>query len=267
MALGVGGIKGSLPVHGVEQFDENDGKERKLISNFFNWFHLVYHAQYEGAVKEDGRGISIWDTFSHTLGKVVDGSNGDVANDQYHCYKEDIKLLVDLGVKGIVNKKGITYYNNLIDELLKNGIEPFVTIFHWDLPQILQDEYGGFLSKKIVKDFVAYADTCFEAFGDRVKKWVTINELLRDSATEPYIVAHNLLLSHATTIKLYREKYQKKQKGLIDITVVTHWFIPYTNSISDQKATRRILDFYLGWFMDPLTRGDYPATMRSNVGA
>ncbi|XP_057833519.1 beta-glucosidase 12 [Cryptomeria japonica] len=297
----------SLSVRGESHSQTRFGR-KSFPSNFaFGLGSASY--QYEGAVKEDGRGISIWDTFSHTPGKIVDGSNGDVANDQYHRYKEDVKLLVDLGVKsyrfsiawpriypkgrGIVNKKGIAYYNNLIDELLKNGIEPFVTIFHWDLPQILQDEYGGFLSQKIVKDFVAYADTCFEAFGDRVKKWVTINELLSialsgynngnhapgrcsksignctegDSATEPYIVAHNLLLSHAATVKLYREKYQKKQKGLIGVTVVTHWFIPYTNSISDQKATRRILDFYLGWFMDPLTRGDYPTTMRSNVGA
>ncbi|XP_057833538.1 beta-glucosidase 12 [Cryptomeria japonica] len=264
--------------------------------------------QYEGAAKEDGRGISIWDTFSHTPGKIADGSNGDVANDQYHRYKEDIKLLVDLGVKsyrfsiawpriypkgrGIVNRKGIIHYNNLIDELLKNGIEPLVTIFHWDLPQVLQDEYGGFLSEKIVKDFVAYADTCFEAFGDRVKKWVTLNEPLSivlqgyntgnyapgrcsksianctegDSATEPYIVAHNFLLSHAAAVKLYRDKYQKKQKGSIGISLITPWFIPYTNSLSDQKATRRILDFYFGWFMDPITSGDYPTTMRSYVG-
>ncbi|KAH9297383.1 hypothetical protein KI387_029065, partial [Taxus chinensis] len=206
--------------------------------------------QYEGAAREDGRGPSIWDTFSHTPGKVTDNSNGDVANDQYHRYKEDVKLLADLGVasyrfsiswsrifpkgRGMVNKKGVAYYNNLIDELLKYGIQPFVTIYHWDLPQALHDEYGGFVSDKIVKDFTAYADTCFEAFGDRVKKWVTINELLSmslygystgthapgrcsksvgnctagNSATEPYMVAHHLLLAHAATVKLYRDKYQ-----------------------------------------------------------
>ncbi|KAH9329951.1 hypothetical protein KI387_002059, partial [Taxus chinensis] len=263
---------------------------------------------YEGAVKEDGRGISIWDTFSHTPGKIVDGSNGDIAQDQYHRYKEDVKLLVGLGVesyrfsiawprifpkgRGIVNKKGLAYYNNLIDELLKNGIEPFVTLFHWDLPQALQDEYGGFLGDKIVKDFVAYANTCFDAFGDRVKKWVTINELFSiayagynngnhapghcsksigncstgDSAREPYIVGHHLLLSHAATVKLYRDKYQKKQKGSIGVTLVTHWFVPYSNSFTNQKATRRVLDFYLGWWLDPLTYGEYPTTMRTHVG-
>ncbi|GLJ16647.1 hypothetical protein SUGI_0285720 [Cryptomeria japonica] len=264
--------------------------------------------QYEGAVREDGRGPSIWDTFTHTPGKIVDGSNGDVADDQYHRYKEDVKLLVDMGVdshrfsiswtrifpkgRGMINEKGITYYNNLIDELLKHGIKPFVTIFHWDLPQPFQDEYGGFLSDKIVPDFTAYANTCFERFGDRVKNWVTINELFSisvngydngihapgrcsktvgnctagNSATEPYIVGHNLLLSHASAVKLYRHKYQKKQKGSIGISHFTHWFVPYTLSLNDQKATQRILDFFFGWFMDPLVYGEYPATMRALVG-
>ncbi|KAH9329987.1 hypothetical protein KI387_002095, partial [Taxus chinensis] len=265
--------------------------------------------QYEGAAREDGRGPSIWDTFSHTPGKVTDNSNGDVANDQYHRYKEDVKLLADLGVasyrfsiswsrifpkgRGMVNKKGVAYYNNLIDELLNYGIQPFVTIYHWDLPQALYDEYGGFVSDKIVKDFTAYADTCFEAFGDRVKKWVTINELLSmslygystgthapghcsksvgnctagNSATEPYMVAHHLLLAHAATVKLYRDKYQKMQKGSIGITLVTHWFIPYSLSLNDKKAARRVLDFYFGWFMDPLANGEYPPIMREQVGA
>ncbi|GLJ16657.1 hypothetical protein SUGI_0285900 [Cryptomeria japonica] len=261
--------------------------------------------QYAGAVHEEGgRGPSIWDKFSRIPGKIVDQSNGDVANDQYHRYKKDIKLLADMGVdsyrfsiswscilpkgRGTVNKKGIAYYNNLIDELLKHVIEPIVTIFHWHLPQALQDEYGGFLSEKIVKDFSSYAITCFEAFGDRVNKWVTINELFiisffgygdgshapghctnctaGDSATEPYIVAHNLLLAHSAVVKIYRETYKEKHKGSIGITLVAHWFIPYSNSFNDQKATRRVLDFYLGGFMDPLTRGKYPNTMQALVG-
>ncbi|KAH9309342.1 hypothetical protein KI387_037253, partial [Taxus chinensis] len=277
-------------------------------SNFtFGFGSAAY--QYEGAVGEDGKGQSLWDTFAHTPGKISDDSNGDVADDQYHRYKEDVKLLVDSGVdsyrfsiswtrifpkgRGIVNKKGLTYYNNLIDELLKNGIKPLVTIFHWDLPQVLQDEYGGFLSEKIVKDFTSYANTCFEAFGDRVKNWVTINELISvsvygynygslapgrcskavgnctagNSAIETYIVAHNLLLSHAATVKLYRDKYQKKQKGSIGITLATHWFLPHSNSLADYRASRRNLDFFFGWYMDPLTKGEYPKTMRDILGA
>ncbi|GLJ32787.1 hypothetical protein SUGI_0660180 [Cryptomeria japonica] len=265
--------------------------------------------QYEGAAREDGKGQSIWDTFAHTPGKIVDNSNGDVADDQYHRYKDDVKLLADLGVdsyrfsiawtrifpngRGKVNTKGIAYYNNLIDELLKHGIRPFVTIFHWDLPQALQDEYGGFLSEKIIKDFVNYADVCFKAFGDRVKNWVTINELISvsvygynygslapgrcskavgncsagNSAIETYIVNHNLILSHAATVKLYRDNYQKTQKGIIGITLVTHWFLPHSNTLADQRASRRALDFFFGWYMDPLTRGEYPTTMRAILGA
>ncbi|XP_057850019.1 beta-glucosidase 12 [Cryptomeria japonica] len=265
--------------------------------------------QYEGAAGEDEEGKSIWDTFAHTPGKIADNSNGDVANDQYHRYKDDVKLLADLGVdsyrfsiawtrifpngRGEVNKKGIAYYNNLIDELLKHGIRPFVTIFHWDLPQVLQDEYGGFLSEKIIKDFVNYAYVCFNAFGDRVKNWVTINELISismygynygsfapgrcsksvgncsagNSAIETYIVAHNLLLSHAAAVKLYRDKYQKTQKGSIGITLATHWFLPHSNSLVDGNASRRALDFFFGWYTDPLVRGEYPASMRAMLGA
>lgn len=208
--------------------------------------------QNEGAADEDGRGPSIWDTFSHTPGKIADGSNGDVADDQYHRYKEDVKLLVAMGVdsyrlsiswvrifpmgRGAINDKGVTFYNNFINELLRNRIKPVVTIFHWDMPQPLEDEYGGFLSHNIVKDFTDYADTCFRLFGDRVKIWTTINEPnifslfgynngtfapgrcskainancpAGNSATEPYIAAHNMLLSHASAVKLYRDKYQQ----------------------------------------------------------
>ncbi|XP_030521091.2 cyanogenic beta-glucosidase-like [Rhodamnia argentea] len=125
--------------------------------------------QYEGAAKMDGKGPSIWDTFTHKYPeKIADGSNGDVAIDQYHKYKEDVGIMNEMGldayrfsiswprilpkgtVKGGINKAGIAYYNLLIDELLAHGIKPFVTIFHWDLPQTLEDEYGGFLSSKIV---------------------------------------------------------------------------------------------------------------------
>ncbi|KAH7543603.1 hypothetical protein FEM48_Zijuj02G0201300 [Ziziphus jujuba var. spinosa] len=283
--------------------------------------------QYEGAAREDGKGPSIWDYYSHKYPeKIKDGSNGDVANDQYHRYKEDVGIMKEMNLDGYrfsiswsrllpngklsggVNKKGIEYYNNLINELLAKGLKPFVTIFHWDLPQALEDEYGGFLSPDIVNHYRDFAELCFKEFGDRVKHWITLNEPWTysnggyananlapfrcsewqklnctggDSGTEPYLVAHHLILSHAAAVKLYKDKnvkiIQAYQKGLIGITLVSHWMVPYSDSKNDQNAALRALDFMFGWdftittasttwFMDPLTYGDYPRSMRSLVG-
>ncbi|KAF7120712.1 hypothetical protein RHSIM_Rhsim13G0225700 [Rhododendron simsii] len=203
------------------------------------------------------------------------------------------RLLPRGKIRGGVNEEGITYYNNLINELLANDIEPYVTLFHWDVPQALEDEYGGFLSTNIVYDFRDYAELCFKRFGDRVKYWITMNEPWSfsgggyvtgamapgrcsawlklncpagDSGTEPYIVTHNQLLAHAVAVNKYRDKYQKSQKGEIGITLVSKWLEPLTNSSLDIEARERSFDFKLGWFMDPLTIGDYPAVMRSLVG-
>ncbi|VYS69294.1 unnamed protein product [Arabidopsis thaliana] len=153
--------------------------------------------QVEGAAHEDGRGPSIWDTFSEKYPeKIKDGTNGSIASDSYHLYKEDVGLLHQIGfgayrfsiswsrilprgnLKGGINQAGIDYYNNLINELLSKGIKPFATIFHWDTPQSLEDAYGGFLGAEIVNDFRDYADICFKNFGDRVKHWMTLNEPL-----------------------------------------------------------------------------------------
>ncbi|ERN09276.1 beta-glucosidase 24 isoform X1 [Amborella trichopoda] len=267
--------------------------------------------QVEGGSREGGRGTSIWDTFTHEHpDKIEDGSNGDVALDSYHRYKEDVKLVKEMGLdsyrfsiswprilpkgnlRGGINMEGITYYNNLINELIDNGIKPFVTLFHWDLPQALEDEYGGFLSSKIVVDFEKYADICFQEFGDRVKHWVTINEPWSfsamgydkgetapghcspskgncsngNSSTEPYQVAHNMLLAHVAAFNLYIAKYKEAQKGIIGITLNSNWYLPFSDSNDDQTAARRAIDFNIGWFMDPLTRGDYPSSMRNIVG-
>uniref|UniRef100_A0A6N2K6K8 Beta-glucosidase n=1 Tax=Salix viminalis TaxID=40686 RepID=A0A6N2K6K8_SALVM len=197
--------------------------------------------QYEGAAAEGGRGPSIWDVYTHRY----------------------------------------------------PGIQPFVTLFHWDLPHALEDEYGGFLSPRIVNDYEDYAQICFREFGDRVKYWITLNEpwsfsiggyaagLLApgrcsdwqglncaggDSGTEPYLAAHYQLLAHAKAVQLYKKKYQKTQKGVIGITLVSQWFVPFSDAKHDQNAAKEALDFMLGWFMDPLTRGHYPHTMRSLVG-
>ncbi|KAF5447862.1 hypothetical protein F2P56_033380 [Juglans regia] len=268
--------------------------------------------QYEGAAFEDGKGLSMWDYYSHKYPeKIADGSNGDVADDQYHRYKEDVGIMKDMGLDayrfsiswsrllpngklcGGVNREGINYYNNLINELLEKGLKPFVTLFHWNLPQALEDEYGGFLSSQIVDDFGDYAELCFKEFGDRVKHWITLNEPLGysvggyalgllapdrcsdwqnlnctggNSATEPYIVTHHQLLAHAAAVKVYKQKYQAIQEGTIGITLVSNWLVPYSNSTYDRHSALRALDFMFGWFMDPLTNGDYPHIMRSLVG-
>ncbi|KAF3450131.1 hypothetical protein FNV43_RR06211 [Rhamnella rubrinervis] len=269
--------------------------------------------QIEGAAYIDGKGPSIWDTYSKNHpDRILDGSNGDVAADFYHRYKDDIKLMKKVGldsfrfsiswprvlptgkVKGGVgiNHKGVEFYNNLINELLSNGIVPFVTIFHWDVPQTLEDEYGGFLSPKIVKDFQEYAAFLFETFGDRVKHWCTLNEpfifsligynfgqtapgrcsayvgncLGGDSATEPYIVGHNLLLAHAAAVKVYKQKFQVSQKGKIGITLVAEWYKSKLNTQSSRDAASRALEFSLGWFLHPITYGYYPRIMQSVLG-
>ncbi|KAL8542391.1 hypothetical protein ACS0TY_003310 [Phlomoides rotata] len=266
--------------------------------------------QYEGAAFEDGKGPSTWDNFTHQFPeKIADRSNGDVATDFYHRYKDDVKLLKYLGVdifrmsiswsrilpdgklSGGVNSDGIAFYNNVFNELLANGIIPFVTLFHWDVPQALEDEYRSFLSPLIIDDYKDFADLCFHEFGDRIKHWITLNEPYTftnygynegilapgrcsnrsicsqgNSSTEPYIVAHNLLLSHAAAVKLYKEKYQVAQNGEIGITLFSHWFVPYSNSRLDFKAARRALDFMYGWFIDPIVHGIYPKIMQSVVG-
>ncbi|KAJ1377066.1 Glycosyl hydrolases family 1, N-terminal conserved site, partial [Sesbania bispinosa] len=268
--------------------------------------------QYEGAAEEGGRGPSIWDTFTHKYpDKIQDRSNGDVANDEYHRYKEDVGIMKYMNLdayrfsiswsrilpkgklNGGINQEGIKYYNNLINELLAKGLQPFVTLFHWDLPQTLEDEYGGFLSPRIVNDFQEYAELCFKEFGDRVKHWITLNEpwtysnggyatgMLApgrcskwlnpnctggDSGTEPYLVSHHQLLAHAAAVQVYKQKYQESQKGVIGITLVSHWFVPFSDNKLDQNAAKRAIDFMFGWFMGPLTTGDYPQSMRSLVG-
>ncbi|KAL5759384.1 hypothetical protein ACOSQ2_018222 [Xanthoceras sorbifolium] len=266
--------------------------------------------QYEGAVKEDGRGPTVWDTFSHSFAKIIDFSNADVAVDQYHRFAEDIQLMKDMGMdsyrfsiawsrifpngSGEINQAGVDHYNNLINALLAKGIVPYVTLYHWDLPQALVDKYNGWLDRQIIKDFATFAETCFQKFGDRVKHWITFNEphtfsvqgydaglqapgrcsiLLRlfcragNSATEPYIVAHNVLLSHATVADIYRKKYKAKQHGSVGIAYDVIWFEPASNSTVDIEATQRAQDFQLGWFLDPAMFGDYPSSMRSRVGS
>ncbi|TVU15612.1 hypothetical protein EJB05_39142, partial [Eragrostis curvula] len=275
--------------------------------------------QYEGGAMDGGKGPSIWDSFTHqhpgmcsslstsyfyASNKIDDRSNGDVAVDSYHLYKmccavlslrysKFPNLMPDGSLSGGINREGVRYYNSLIDELLSKGLRPFVTLFHWDSPQALEDKYGGFLSPNIINDYKDYAEVCFREFGDRVKYWITFNEpwsfcaagyasgtyapgrcspweqgkcKAGDSGREPYTVCHHQLLAHAETVRLYKKKYQAVQKGKIGVSLVSHWFVPFSRSKSNDDAVRRALDFMLGWFMDPLVRGDYPLSMKRLVG-
>nr|ACD65510.1 beta-glucosidase D2 [Lotus japonicus] len=268
--------------------------------------------QYEGAANKGGRKPSIWDTYAHNHSdRIADGSNGDVAIDEYHRYKEDVGIMKSMNLdayrfsiswprilpkgklSGGINQEGIKYYNNLINELLAKGLQPFVTLFHWDMPQPLEDEYGGFLKENIVADYKDYAELCFKEFGDRVKHWITLNEPWGfssngyalgefapgrcskwldpnctggDSGTEPYLVTHYQLLAHAEAVHVYKKKYQASQKGIIGVTLVTHWFEPFSDNKYDHHAAGRAIDFMFGWYMDPLTFGKYPDSMISLVG-
>ncbi|AES98450.1 putative hydroxyisourate hydrolase [Medicago truncatula] len=265
--------------------------------------------QVEGAANEDGRTPSIWDTFAHA--GFARGGNGDVACDTYHKYKEDVQLMVETGLdayrfsiswsrlipngRGPVNPKGLQYYNNLINELIRNGIQPHVTLHNYDLPQALEDEYEGWLSRQVIKDFTNYADVCFREFGDRVKYWTTVNEpnifavgsydqgisppkrcsppfcviesTKGNSTFEPYLVVHHILLAHSSAVRLYRRKYREEQNGFVGISIYAFGSVPQTNTEKDRAACQRFHDFYLGWIMEPLLHGDYPDSMKANAGA
>ena len=202
----------------------------------FLWGTATSAYQIEGAVKEDQRGQSIWDRYAHTSGTIQDGSHGDHANDHYHLYKDDVQLMKALGAKayrfsiawprvfpegtGAVNPKGLDFYNRLLDELLANGIEPFATMYHWDLPQALQDRNGGWMSRDTSKAFADYAGYIAERLSDRVKHFFTINECSRlvhmgygVGADAPGLklpqqelnqVRHNVALGHGLAVQAIR---------------------------------------------------------------
>ncbi len=186
-ALGV-----AAPAASAENAQESDRHAPGSFPKDFLWGTATSSYQIEGAVNEDGRGPSIWDVFSHTQGKIEDGTNGDRANDHYHRYQEDVRLIKDLGVKayrfsiawprvfpdgaGSPNPKGLDFYHRLIDELLANGIEPYATLYHWDLPQALQDRVGGWQSSETAKAFGDYSGYVAERITDRVKNIFTVNE-------------------------------------------------------------------------------------------
>ncbi|OJT02841.1 Beta-glucosidase 1A [Trametes pubescens] len=271
----------------------------KLPSDFL-WGYATASYQIEGSPDVQGRSPSIWDTFSHTPGKIKDGSNGDVATDSYRRWGEDIALLklsgansyrfsiswsriIPQGGRGdLINADAIEHYGVFIETLRKNGIKPVVTLYHWDLPQALHDRYGGWLNKEeIVQDYVNYARTCFRYFGDSVKDWITHNEPWCISVlgyatgafapghkgdTEHWIVAHNLLLAHAYAVKAYRDEFQASQGGQIGITLDCSWQMPYDDSPENVAAAQRSIAFKLGRFADPIYKGHYPKIVKDMIG-
>lgn len=286
--------------------DLTQGPSRSDFPEDFVFGSATAAYQIEGAASEDGRGPSIWDVFCKIPGKIFDNSSGDIACDSYHKYEDDVALSDLIGMDayrfsiswsrvlptgyGEPNPAGIAYYNRLIDALLAVGVQPTVTLYHWDLPDGIQ-QLGGWLNTSVVEYYRAYADLCFDHFGDRVKTWVTHNEPMEqanggygagyrapgrctdratcsegDSTREPYIVAHNILLSHLVAVDVYRTAYQARQGGKIGIVLNIGFNYPLTQSPEDIAAAQRGMLFTLGWWFDPIFFGDYPDVMKQHIG-
>jgi beta-glucosidase len=250
--------------------------------------------QIEGAVAEDGRGPSIWDTYSHKPGTIEDGTTGDVACDHYHRWKEDVEIMKLLGVnayrfsiswsrilpKGVgkVNNKGLRFYSDLVDALIEAGITPFVTLHHFDLPQTLQDE-GGWLRSGIVNDFAAFADVVSAELGDRVKHWVTFNEPW-ELAWQGYVTGedapglklgvdaalkatHYIYLAHGTAVQALRDNVPNGQLGIV---LHLNMVEPASNRPEDIDAAHRWELCQNRWYLDPLYKLGYPEEMMKLYG-
>jgi beta-glucosidase len=259
--------------------------EKLVFPNDFVWGAATASYQIEGAWDEDGKSESIWDRFSHTPGKVDNGDTGDVACDHYHRWRDDVALMKEIGLKayrfsiawprilpagrGRANQAGIDFYSQLVDALLETGIEPYVTLYHWDLPQVLQDE-GGWPARMIVDAFVEYADVVSRALGDRVANWTTFNEPFV-SAFVGYLeerhapgikdkhqalaASHHLLLSHGKAVPVIRGNCPDAQVG---ITLNLHQAMAASNSAAD-RAKAYFDDGRINrWFLDPVAGRGYP---------
>jgi len=262
----------------------------KSFPENFLWGAATAAYQVEGAYQQDGKGLSIWDIYSHLPGTTYQGTNGDQAVDHYHRYQEDVRLMAEMGLKsyrfsiswprlfptgtGEVNLRGLQFYSDLIDELLKYDIVPVVTLYHWDLPQALQ-ERGGWENRELIALFAQYAKTCFERFGDRVRHWITFNETInfimlgyRDGVHPPGVkdekraveVSHIVNLAHAQAVLEYRKlvREQRISDGLIGISHVLLTGFPITDAPDNVRAWEWYEEMDFHWFYDPSLTGRYP---------
>ncbi|MEK6481036.1 GH1 family beta-glucosidase [Catalinimonas sp. 4WD22] len=282
----------------AEQFGySSKPSDEKFFPNDFLWGTATAAYQVEGAVKEDGRGVSIWDTFAHTPGKIKNGANADVAVDMYHRYKEDVQLMKALGAQtyrfsiswprvfpegvGTPNPKGLDFYNRLIDELLTHDITPFATLYHWDLPDYLQTTYGGWQSKKTSEAFANYAGYVAEKLSDRVRHFFTINEMftfvewghgtgllapgLKLPPGKLNQVRHHVVLAHGLAMQAIKTKSrQGTQAGPAEnITNAVPAFETPENIKAAEIATRELNAGYLTVMLE----GKYTDAFLESAGA
>jgi beta-glucosidase len=250
--------------------------------------------QVEGAAFEDGRTASIWDAFSREPGAVINADNGDVACDHYHRYRDDVALMKELGLQtyrfstswarvrpdgGAVNRAGVDFYSRLVDELLEAGIRPWPTLYHWDLPQALE-ERGGWTARDTVDRFAEFAVTMHEALGDRVDTWTTLNEPWcssflsytagahapgRQSVRDGVLASHHLLLAHGRAAAELRGRDADVQVGItLNLTVAD---AADPSDPADVDAARRIDGQFNRWFLDTLRLGAYPADIVEDIRA
>lgn len=245
--------------------------------------------QIEGAVKEDGRGLSVWDTFTHKKGKIRNNENGDVACDHYHRYKDDVALMKEMNLDayrfsiswsriipqgtGVINQSGIDYYVNLVDALLEANITPYVTLFHWDMPQALDDKYGGFLSRQAAYDFAEYAEVVVKALGNKVSNWITLNEPWEHGCLGYFMgkhapgkikpwrflqVMHHQYLAHGLAVQKIRAHCPDSTVGItLSFTPVS----PKTEHPKDHLAASLAHEFVNTVTLDPLINGHYPKAL------
>lgn len=282
--------------------------DRYTLPKDFIWGLGTTAPQVEGAVKDEGRGPSIWDYVAHKVPKFIKSPQAfDIATNHYYTYKNDIDRMAALGVpyyslsiswsrvfplgNGTVNQKGLDHYIEEIDYLLFRGITPIVTLYHWDIPQALQNAYGGWLDPAVINDFTKYARVIFEKLAPKVKIWITLNEpqvFCNDYASWPdtnvpdvvfptfgysreerrYRCGHHAILAHAKVVELYRKEFQHIY-GEAKFSFANSWDYtpPYTDHPDDVAASLRSLELSAGWFGNPIyIDGDYPPLMRELVG-
>ncbi|KAL5277649.1 LCT family protein [Megaselia abdita] len=253
--------------------------------------------QIEGGWNEDGKGESIWDTFIHNFpDKIKDKSNGDIACDSYHKFDKDLHALINLkvnhyrfsiswnrilsnGLNSTFNKKGVEYYNYVIDKLIEHKITPMVTMFHFDMPNEFMKS-GGMTNPKFLIFFETYSELLFQLFGDRVKTWITFNEAsiycmfgyglgihapgIKESGVKDYLCIHNLLKAHAVTYKMYSKKFYKIQKGRVGIAIESFFYFSKSN---DSLAVYRAFQYGLGIVAHPIfsKTGGYPEVVVEEI--